>query len=39
MTARIDLYWSFRSPYCYLLGVQLRRALEGSDAEIMLRPV
>lgn len=24
MTARIDLYWSFRSPYCYLLGVQLR---------------
>lgn len=39
MTAAIDLYWSFRSPYCYLLGVQLRQALERHDAAIALRPV
>jgi 2-hydroxychromene-2-carboxylate isomerase len=39
MTAPIDLYWSFRSPYCYLLGVQLRQALERFDACVTLKPV
>lgn len=39
MTAQIDLYWSFRSPYCYLLGCQIDQALAGSDACVRLRPV
>jgi len=39
MSPKIDLYWSFRSPYCYLLGHQLRSALADRDAAIVLRPV
>jgi len=39
MSATIDLYWSFRSPYCYLLGVQLREALERLNVIVALKPV
>jgi 2-hydroxychromene-2-carboxylate isomerase len=39
MTLAIDLYWSFRSPYSYLLGPQLEAAQEEYDFKIAFRPV
>lgn len=39
MTEVIDLYWSFRSPYCYLAGLQIDKALEHFDVKVRLRPV
>lgn len=34
-----DLYWSFRSPYCYLLGTRLPEFLSAHDVRCRVRPV
>lgn len=39
MTLHVDLFWSFRSPYCYLAGLRLVRLAETHDVAIALRPV
>lgn len=39
MTGQIDLYWSFRSPYCYLLGCQIEERLARFDVSVRVRPV
>lgn len=39
MTLHVDLFWSFRSPYCYLAGPRLVRLTETHDVAIALRPV
>lgn len=39
MTLHVDLFWSFRSPYCYLAGGRLERLMETFDVAIALRPV
>lgn len=39
MTLHVDLFWSFRSPYCYLAGGRLAKLVESHDAAIALRPV
>lgn len=39
MTATIDVYWSFRSPYSYLVTPDLMRLREDYDVEVRLRPV
>lgn len=39
MTLHVDLFWSFRSPYCYLAGPRLVRLAETHDIAIALRPV
>lgn len=39
MTLHVDLFWSFRSPYCYLAGPRLVRLAETHDVAIALRPV
>ena len=39
MTLHVDLFWSFRSPYCYLAGGRLTRLCEEYDVDIALRPV
>lgn len=39
MTETVDLYWSFRSPYSYLLVGRLRRLAEELDFEIAAKVV
>jgi 2-hydroxychromene-2-carboxylate isomerase len=39
MTLHVDLFWSFRSPYCYLAGGRLARLCEEYDVAIALHPV
>lgn len=39
MTLHVDLFWSFRSPYCYLAGPRLVRLTETNDVAVALRPV
>jgi 2-hydroxychromene-2-carboxylate isomerase len=39
MSAIIDVYWSFRSPYSYLVTPDLFRLREDFDVELKLRPV
>jgi len=39
MTAIIDVYWSFRSPYSYLVTPDLFRLREDYEVEVNLRPV
>lgn len=39
MTAQVDVYWSFRSPYSYLVTPDLLRLREDFDVEVHLRPV
>ena len=39
MTAIIDVFWSFRSPYSYLATPDLIRLREDYEAEVHLRPV
>lgn len=39
MAANIDLYWSFRSPYCYLSAPGALEVEKRFDVEISLRPV
>lgn len=39
MSHSIDVYWSFRSPYSYLVTPDLFRLREDFDVEVKLRPV
>lgn len=39
MTPRVDLFWSFRSPYSYLAAPRLRAMSEAYDVDIVVRPV
>ncbi len=39
MTHSIDVYWSFRSPYSYLVTPDLFRLREDFEVEVRLRPV
>jgi len=39
MTAKIDVYWSFRSPYSYLVTPELLQLREDYNVEVHLRPV
>lgn len=39
MTARLEVYWSFRSPYCYLAGPRLLALSQTFAVECVLRPV
>lgn len=39
MTHVVDVFWSFRSPYSYLLTPDLLRLREDFDVEVRLRPV
>ncbi len=39
MTLSLDVYWSFRSPYCYLAGPRLLDLRATYDLDIDLRPV
>ncbi len=39
MTAVIDVFWSFRSPYSYLVTPDLLRLREDYDVTVKLRPV
>jgi len=39
MNLHVDLFWSFRSPYCYLAGPRLVRLVESYDVAVSLRPV
>jgi len=39
MSANIDVYFSFRSPYSYLVTPQLLRLRDDFDVTVSLRPV
>ncbi|MEO1187558.1 MAG: DsbA family protein [Pseudomonadota bacterium] len=39
MTAKVDVFWSFRSPYSYLVTPDLLRLRDDFDVEINYRPV
>lgn len=39
MTDRVEVFWSFRSPYCYLAGERLVALDQKYDVECVLRPV
>lgn len=39
MSHTVDVYYSFRSPYCYLLTPRLVALEQAWDAEVLLRPV
>ena len=39
MTATVDVFWSFRSPYSYLVTPDLLRLREDFDVSVRLRPV
>jgi len=39
MTASVDVFWSFRSPYSYLVTPDLLKLREDFDVEVHLRPV
>jgi len=39
MTATVDVFWSFRSPYSYIATPDLLKLREDFDVEVHLRPV
>ena len=39
MTRRVDVFYSFRSPYCYLLTNRLTALAQDFDVAVMIRPV
>lgn len=39
MTQRVEVYWSFRSPYSYLAAGRLVKLVEDTGAEVIVRPV
>ena len=39
MSGSVDVFWSFRSPYSYLVTPDLIRLREDFDVEVHLRPV
>ena len=39
MTEHVDVYWSFRSPYSYLVTPDLMQLREDFDIDVHLRPV
>ena len=39
MTAKVDVFWSFRSPYSYLVTPDLLRLRDDFDVDINYRPV
>jgi len=39
MTGAVEVYWSFRSPYCYLAGPRLLELQAAFDVQCVLRPV
>ncbi len=39
MTAQVDLFWSFRSPYCYLAGDRLAALERDLGVALAVRPV
>ena len=39
MTATVDVFWSFRSPYSYIATPDLLRLREDYDVDVRLRPV
>lgn len=39
MTPAVDVFWSFRSPYSYLVTPKLRRLVEEWDLALTVRPV
>jgi 2-hydroxychromene-2-carboxylate isomerase len=39
MTEKVDVYWSFRSPYSYLVTPDLMQLREDFDIDVHLRPV
>ena len=39
MTEQVDVYWSFRSPYSYLVTPDLMQLREDFDIDVHLRPV
>lgn len=39
MTNTVDVYWSFRSPYSYLVTPDLLRLRDDFDVDVVLRPV
>lgn len=39
MTQRVDVFWSFRSPYSYLAASRLVKLAEDTGAEVVVRPV
>lgn len=39
MTLTVDLFWSFRSPYSYLVLPRTNRLVEEFDVDVRLRPV
>lgn len=39
MSRSVEVYWSFRSPYCYLAGPRLMALAKRDDVHVFLRPV
>lgn len=39
MTEPVDLYWSFRSPYCYLATERIARIRARFDIDLAVRPI
>lgn len=39
MSKNVDVYWSFRSPYSYLVTPDLLRLRDDFDVTVKLRPV
>ena len=39
MTQRVDVFWSFRSPYSYLAASRLVKLAEDTGPEVVVRPV
>ncbi len=39
MTEPVDLYWSFRSPYCYLASDRIAQMIARLDIDLSVRPI
>ena len=39
MPQTVEVFYSFRSPYCYLLTDRLNMLTQDYDVEVMIRPV